>query len=73
MDNLNVELLALRAELEGMVAENQYRKYYDHPPAYVEDSFAMLASKIRELQADLSAKAPSDDSKGRVRKAIGQD
>jgi hypothetical protein len=44
-----IELQALITEREGMVAENTYRSHVRGDIAYAEDSFLVLADKIRKL------------------------
>jgi len=44
------ELEALKVEAMGMVAENDYRARLGQSPAFSEDSFAILAAKIRALK-----------------------
>jgi hypothetical protein len=50
--NIDIELQALIAEREGMIAENKQREYLGQAMAYVEDSFLILADKIRNIQQD---------------------
>ena len=42
-------VLAVQAEIEGMKAENQYRKVYDHEPTYNNDDFRTKALELNEL------------------------
>lgn len=36
---LNSQIMCARAEIEGMIAENQYRAYFNQAPAYTEENF----------------------------------
>lgn len=45
------ELLALRAELEGMIAENAHRHILGQSPAYGEAAFHDLAKRIRAINS----------------------
>jgi hypothetical protein len=47
---VRIELEALITEREGMIAKNTQREHLGYSMAYWEDSFAILASKIRELE-----------------------
>ena len=44
-----IELQALITEREGMIAENNWRIQLEQSLAYTEDSFIILAEKIRKL------------------------
>ena len=50
MDNSEIELQALICEREGMVAENLFREQVSNGAAYCEDSFLILAEKMRALK-----------------------
>ena len=50
-----VELLALRAELEGMVSDNRLRELQGSSPAWGGTEFDELAKKIRAI-AELEVK-----------------
>lgn len=50
MTNSEIELQALITEREGMIAENKFREINGNSLAYCEDSFIILANKIRELK-----------------------
>ena len=52
MQNLQIELLALMAEMEGMKAANSERLSAGYSLAYDENSFMELADRIRELGRD---------------------
>lgn len=45
-----IELLALKTEVDGMVAENKCREVLDQSPAYTEISFQIVADKMRALK-----------------------
>ena len=45
----NAKLLKKQIEMEGMIAENQYRISLGHQIAYSEDSFQILISEIDDL------------------------
>jgi len=47
-----IELQALLTEREGMVAENMQRLHIGQSMAYNEDSFQILAEKIRALKGN---------------------
>jgi hypothetical protein len=49
MDERYAELQALICEREGMIAENVQRKHLGQSMAYQEDSFLIIAEKIRTL------------------------
>ena len=42
-------VLAMQAEIEGMKAENAYRKVYDNEPTYGEGHFQEMAEKMRDI------------------------
>jgi hypothetical protein len=44
-----IELLALRAELEGMISDNRLRELQGSSPAWDGDAFEELAKKIRAI------------------------
>jgi hypothetical protein len=44
-----IRLEELVTRREGMIAENKFREYLGQSPAYVEDSFAILADEMRQL------------------------
>lgn len=50
MDNTELEVHALNAELEGMKAENLHRLSCDMSIAYGEEAFFALAEKYRALK-----------------------
>jgi hypothetical protein len=42
-------MLALRCQMEGMIAENQFKVALGNGVSYCEDAFGILAEKIAEL------------------------
>ena len=59
----DIELLALRAELEGMVSDNRLRELQGSSPAWGGTEFEELAKKIRaiaEPEVDRSQITPAD-------------
>ena len=54
------EILALRAELEGMLAENKQREVLGHSMAYTEEDFAYLSACLRDIYTDCLNYNPVD-------------
>ena len=50
MKDKEIEFQALLVEIEGMKAENRQRELNGLSLAYVEDSFQIMARKIRDLK-----------------------
>jgi hypothetical protein len=48
--NSFIELQALMAERDGMVAENMFRERCGNSIAYAEDAFLIIANKMRALK-----------------------
>lgn len=60
MTNNEIELQALITEREGMIAENTFRQSIDRGMAYTEDSFQILAEKMRALKEPAPEQAGGD-------------
>lgn len=45
-----IELMALKTEVDGMIAENRFREACGNSPAYAETDFLIIAEKMRALK-----------------------
>ena len=52
VDNSFIEMQALMTERDGMIAENEVRSDLGRSLAYVEDSFLIIAEKMRALKKE---------------------
>ena len=73
MDRVDIELQALIAEREGMVAENIQRQARGYSMAYVMDEFVALAEKMRALKEEKETcewtKIPDGIQRGNFKRA----
>jgi len=55
------ELLALECEMQGMIAEDNYRRYYNSPPAHSMDDFLIIADKVNKIKDQIFLKENSNE------------
>lgn len=45
-----IELMTLKTEVDGMIAENRFREACGNSPTYTETDFIIIAEKMRALK-----------------------
>lgn len=55
--SIYIKALAVYAQIEGMKAENELRRFHNQSPAYTEDAFSVCVSTLNNLSIELQRAA----------------